>query len=139
MTPLTSRQVQSDIYQFLKDSALSEMISGGVYRNGMRPRGSKAEDAVVTFITGMIGETQTGVVAVNIFVPDCDPYRNGIYVEDSERTEEIEAAAGKWVESLTCARSNYKFRLNATIQTFEESATHEHVVSVRLGYEYWNK
>ena len=113
MTPLTSRQVQSDIYQFLRDSALSEMISGEVYRNGMRPRGSKAEDAVVTFITGMIGETQTGVVAVNIFVPDCDPY--------------------------TCARSNYKFRLNATIQTFEESATHEHFVSVRLGYEYWNK
>lgn len=135
---ITSKQVQGDIYRFLKDSTLSAIISGGVYRNGMRPRDSEAEDAVVTFVTGLVGEVQTGVVVVNIFVKDIDPYSNGVLVEDSARTEQIEAAAVSWVESLTCARSNYKFSLATAIQTFEEQAINQHFVSIRLNYEYWN-
>ncbi len=134
----TSKQVQGDIYRFLKDSDLSMMISGGVYRNGMRPRDSKAEDAVVTFITGTVGDVQSGVVVVNIYVQDVDPWSDGVLVENSERTEEIEVAADQWVESLTCALSDYKFGLAAAIQTFEEPAIHQHFVSVRLRYDYWN-
>lgn len=134
----TSRQVQGDIYQFLKDSTLSTMISGRVYRNGMRPRDSKTEDAVVTFVTGTVADIQSGVVVVNIYVKDIDPFCNGVLVEDSRRTEEIEVAADQWVKSLTCARSDYKFQLAATIQTYEEPAVHQHFVSVRLRYDYWN-
>lgn len=134
----TSKQIQGDIYRFLQGSALSTMISGKVYRNGMRPRDSKAEDAVVTFVTGAIGDVQSGVVVVNIYVKDIDPFCNGVLVEDSRRTEEIELAADQWVESLTCAISDYKFRLAQTIQTFEEPAIKQHFVSVRLRYDYWN-
>ena len=134
----TSRQIQGDIYQFLKDSDLSEIISGEIYRNGMRPRDSKAEDAVVTFVTGTIGDVQSGYVVVNIYVNDVDPWSNGVLVEDSARTEEIERAADQWVESLTCARSNYKFGLASAIQTFEEPSINQHFVSVRLRYDYWN-
>ena len=47
-------------------------------------------------------------------------------------------AAAKWVTTLTCDRSNYKFRLAATIQTYEDTDIHQHFVSVRLGYEYWD-
>lgn len=134
----TSKQVQGDIYQFLQDSALSTMISGKVYRNGMRPRDSQKEDAVVTFVTGTVGDVQSGIVVVNIYVKDVDPWDNGVLVEDSGRTEEIEVAADQWVSSLTCALSDYKFRLESAIQTFEESAIHQHFVSVRLRYDYWN-
>lgn len=134
----TSKQVQGDIYQFLQDSALSTMISGEVYRNGMRPRDSQKEDAVVTFVTGTVGDVQSGIVVVNIYVKDVDPWDNGVLVEDSGRTEEIEVAADQWVSSLTCALSDYKFRLESAIQTFEESAIHQHFVSVRLRYDYWN-
>ena len=139
MTPITSRQVQGDIYRFLKDSDLSAMVSGGVYRRGMRPRDSRLEDAVVTFVAGLAESAiQTGVVVVNIYVPDIDPYCNGVMTENSRRTEEIEAAASQWMTTLTCARSNYKFHLAATIQTFEDTDIHQHFVSVRLGYEYWD-
>ena len=138
MAKLTSKQVQGDIYHFLKDSTLSAMISGEVYRSGMRPRDSVLEDAVVTFVTGASDEVQTGVVVVNIFVRDIDPYDNGVLVEDSARTEEIEIAAAHWVDTLTCARGNYKFALAATIQTFEESAINQHFVAVRLRYRYWD-
>ena len=134
----TSKQIQGDIYRFLQGSALSTMISGKVYRNGMRPRDSVKEDAVVTFVTGAISDVQSGVVVVNIYVKDIDPFCNGVLVEDSRRTEEIELAADQWVESLTCAISDYKFRLAQTIQTFEEPAIKQHFVSVRLRYDYWN-
>lgn len=134
----TSKQVQGDIYQFLMDSTLSAMISGDIYRNGMRPRDSKVEDAVVTFVTGTVADVQSGVVVVNIYVPDIDPWNNGVLVEDSGRTEEIEVAADLWVSSLTCARSDYKFALASTIQTFDEPSIHQHFVSVRLRYDYWN-
>lgn len=130
--------MQGDIYHFLQDSTLSAIISGEVYRSGMRPRNSTLEDAEVTFVTGMADEVQTGIVAVNIFVNDIDPFNNGVLVEDSQRTEEIEIAAAQWVDTLTCARSDYRFKLAATIQTFEEPAIHQHFVSVRLRYSYWD-
>lgn len=139
MTRSTSKQIQGDVYRFLRGSTLSAIISGGVYRNGMRPRNSQLEDAVVTFVTGESDEVQSGVVVVNIYVADIDPFDDGVLVEDSERTEELEIAAAEWVESLTCARSNYKFRLSAAIQTFEETEIFQHFVSVRLRYDLWDE
>lgn len=56
----TGKQIQGDVYQLLRDSTLYSMISGEVYRNGMRPRDSRAEDAVVTFTTGIPTEIQEG-------------------------------------------------------------------------------
>ena len=89
----TSKQVQGDVYKLLRDSTLYTMISGEVYRSGMRPRDSRLEDAVVIFTAGLPTQIQTGIVTVNIFVPDIDPYDNGVLVEDSERTEEVERLA----------------------------------------------
>ena len=133
----TSKQVQGDIYQLLRDSTLYTMISGEVYRAGMRPRDSQLEDAEVIFTTGTPTQIQEGVVTVNIFVPDIDPYDNGVLVEDSERTEELEGYAQAWVDSLTAEVSNYKFRLQQTIYTEEEPNIHQHFVVVRLGYRYY--
>lgn len=133
----TSKQIQGDIYQLLRDSTLYAMISGEVYRAGMRPRDSKLEDAEVIFTTGTPTQIQEGVVTVNIFVPDIDPFDNGVLVEDAERTEEIEVLAQRWVSSLSAEVSNYKFRLQNTIYTEEEPNIHQHFVVVRLEYRYY--
>ena len=134
----TGKQVQGDIYQLLKDSTLYTMISGDVYRNGYRPRDSRLEDAVVIFTAGLPDQIQTGVVTVNIFVPDIDPYDNGVFVEDGQRTEALERLAAKWVESLTTAVSCYKFKLQQTIYTEEEADINQHFIVVKLGYEYFD-
>ena len=134
----TSKQVQGDIYCMLKDSTLYTMISGEVYRQGYRPRDSQKEDAVVIFTTGLSNQIQTGVVTVNIFVPDIDPYENGVWVEDGERTEEIERLAEKWVESLTTDKSCYKFELQQTIYTEEEAEINQHFIVIKLKYEYFD-
>lgn len=135
----TGKQVQGDIYRLFKGSTLYTMISGDVYRNGYRPRDSRLEDAVVIFTTGLPDQIQTGVVTVNIFVPDIDPYDNGVFVEDGQRTEELERLAQAWVDSLTAAVSCYKFKLMQTIYTEEEADINQHFIVVKLGYEYFGK
>ena len=135
----TGKQVQGDIYRLFKGSTLYTMISGDVYRNGYRPRDSRLEDAVVTFTAGLPDQIQTGVVTVNIFVPDIDPYDNGVFVEDGQRTEELERLAQAWVDSLTAAVSCYKFKLMQTIYTEEEADINQHFIVVKLGYEYFGK
>ena len=133
----TAKQIQGDVYTLLRDSTLYTMISGEVYRNGLRPRDSRLEDAVVIFTTGLPDQIQTGIVTINIFVPDIDPYENGVMVEDTERTERLEALAQAWADSLTCEVSNYKFKQQQTIYTEAEPQTNEHFVVVKLQYEYF--
>lgn len=133
----TGKQVQGDIYRFFKGSTLYTMISGNVYRNGYRPRDSRLEDAIVIFTAGLPDQIQTGVVTVNIYVPDIDPYDNGVLVEDGQRTEELESLAQAWVDSLSAAVSCYKFRLLQTIYTEEEAEINQHFIVVKLAYEYF--
>jgi hypothetical protein len=134
----TGKQIQGDVYKMLQGSLLAEELDGGVYRNGYRPRDSRKEDAIVTFTAGLADtEVQTGVVTINIYVPDIDPYDNGVWVEDGERTEEVERLAQDWVDDLTADRSCYKFELRQTICTYEEAETREHFVCIKLGYSYF--
>lgn len=133
----TGKQIQGDIYQLFKDSTLYTMISGNVYRRGYRPRDSRLEDAVVIFTTGMPDQIQMGVVTVNIFVPDIDPYDNGVLVEDGERTEIIERLAADWVDSLSADISCYRFKLMQTIYTEKEAEINQHFVVVKLAYKYF--
>lgn len=119
------------------ESALAEEISGSVYRNGYRPRDSRLEDAVVTFTAGLPDQIETGVVTVNIYVPDIDPDDNGTWVEDGCRTEELETLAQQWADSLTAARSNYRFSLQQTIYTETEPEINQHFVVIKLKYQYF--
>ena len=133
----TSKQVESDIRKLIQDSTLYTMISGEVYRNGLRPRDSQKEDAVVIFSSGLPNQIQTGVVIINLFVPDIDPYGDGVFVEDGKRVERLEQLAQEWVDSLTAEVSCYRFRQQQTIYTDEEADIHQHVIVIRLAYEFF--
>ena len=133
---LTAKQVQNDIYQMLRTSTLSSMISGAVYKAGYRPRDSRLEDAIVIFTAGLTAEVETGVVTINIYVPDIDAFDNGVLVEDGARTTELENAAAEWVETLTAEKSNYKFSLNKTIYTEADTDIKQHFVVIVLEYKH---
>lgn len=133
----TAKQVQTDILALLRGSELAAGISGGVYREGYRPRDSRLEDAVVIFTAGLPGEIQTGVVTVNVFVPDTDPYDNGVLVEDGARTEALEILAQRWVDSLSGSGTDYRFELKHTIYTEAEPDIKQHFVVVKLGYRLY--
>lgn len=131
----TAKQVQGDIYAMLCVSPLADNISGNVYRAGMRPRDSKSEDAVVTFTAGVSTQIQTGIVTVNIYVPDIDTEQNGVLVENSARCEELEIAAQQWVDSLTADKSNYRFKLSQTITTDADEEIAQHFVVIKLEFQ----
>lgn len=135
---LTSKQVQGDIMRMLKQSSVAGNISGDVYRRGYRPRDSRKEDAVVSFVTGLADQMQSGVVVVHIYVPDIDPYGNGVLVEDGARCEEVERLAQQWVETLTADKSCYRFGLSQTICTDASEDINQHYVVVRLKYNYFD-
>ncbi|MDR2765132.1 MAG: hypothetical protein LBB90_08895 [Tannerella sp.] len=130
----TGQQIENDLYEFLKKSSLPGIISGNVYKYGVRPKDSVLEDAIVKFVEGSDGDIQEGTVVVNIYVPDFDPYGDGILRKDIERCQEIEVAANTWVESLGAGRSDYQFRKAQTIHTQEEDEIRQHFVTVRLRY-----
>lgn len=138
----TAKQVQTDIIALLQGSELAAEISGGIYRgnsqSNYRPRDSRLEDAVVIFTAGLPDEIQTGVVTVNVFVPDTDPYDNGVLVEDGQRTETLEILAQRWVDSLLGSGTNYVFELKQTIYTEAEPAINQHFVVVKLGYRLYD-
>lgn len=138
MATLTSKRVQGDFYAWLRDSDLAAGLSGGVYRSGMRPRGSRLEDAVVAFTTGLSDQVQSGVVTVNIFVPDRDGDQTGVMEEDGKRCEEIEVAAADWFKSIYAAATCYKLRLSQAIYTEAEPDIHQHFVVVKIAYEYYD-
>lgn len=132
---LTAHQVQSDFIAMLKGSELAKAVNGGIYRNGYRPRDSRNEDIIVTFINGTPRQIEEGAVTVSIYVPDIVE-GDGTYVEDGRRTAELEAVADAWVSSLNASHSRYKISLMRSISTVRDEAIHQHMVAVQMEYVY---
>ena len=136
----TAKEVQTDIIKLLEGSVLAQGVNGEIYRatpdSSNRPRDSRKEDIEVIFTSGLPYQRQTGVVTLRIWVPDIDPYGDGVTVEDGARTAEIEALAGRWAEGLTEAEPNpgYFFSLQQTVCTEAEPDIAQHFVAVRLSY-----
>lgn len=133
----TGQQMVTDVMALLRGSVLLETINGGLYREGTRPRDSVAEDCVVIFTTADADQFQSGVVTLNIYVPDLLIGNDGVRLVDSARCEEIEVAAKETYDSLTAAVSDYKFKLRDAIHTQRDEELNQSFVVVRLGFRYY--
>jgi hypothetical protein len=132
----TGQGVEDVVYSFLKYSDFTGSINGQVYKYGMRPKDSTKEDAVVKFVTGSdTQDFQTGVVVVNVYVPDIVPYKDGIPRKNIKRCGEIETELNKWAESLKVTPINYRITKSQTVYTEEEAEIKQHFVTVRLKYK----
>ena len=136
----TGYQVLEDMYQLLKGSALAEMVSGGVYYAETRPRDSKKEDIVVGYLAGVPADLQQIVVNINIFVPDLDPWRNGVFTPDIARLSAIETAAAVWVQSLGVDTTDGKYNVSLydNIHSGEAAGIGQHYVNIQLRLRYWS-
>jgi hypothetical protein len=131
----TAKEIQGDVIGLLKNSGLAGTVNGRVFREGYRPRNSRAEDIVVIFTTGLPGQLHVGVVTVNVFIPDIEDQDSGVAVENGRRCGELEVACSDWVESLTTAVSDYRFTLQQTIYTENDAEIKQHFVVIKLKYE----
>ena len=136
----TGTQALADVYQYIKGSALAELVSGGVYYAGTRPRDSKLEDIVVGYLAGVPADLQQLIVNINIFVADIDPWQNGVLTPDVARLKEIEEAAAEWSNSLTVATTdgNYNVSLYDNIHSGEAAGIGQHYVNIQLRLRYWS-
>lgn len=128
----TGGQIELDVFNFWKDS-IKTKIKGSVYLRGTRPLNAKTEDAVISFMTGLDNQIQTGALNVNIYVPDIGIGREDL-VKNIGRCTEIEAFMLNLVEQWS-VKSEYKFWLGQTINTFAEDEINQHFVNVKLKYK----
>lgn len=131
----TASQITGDFYKALHSGALAKELNGGIYYEGLRPIGSRREDAVLVFTQGQAGQVDTGSVTVLVYVPDIDHDGTGALVENKRRTSEVEAAALSWVKELQSDLTGYKIELSQTILTMPDDAIQQHFVSVKIYYE----
>lgn len=131
---VTSRQVQTEVYNLLKGSALHKAVRGNLYHDTTRPRASHKEDIVVRYTAGLNGDIQSGVVTVLIYSEPI-PAPDGTPREDIARTIQIERLAADWAEQLPIGR--YLFSLSDTPQTLYDPEAKQYFTSIKLQYNHY--
>lgn len=129
----SEKNIEKDLFRLIKASPLAEMVTGKVYRAGMRPDNSQLEDIIVKFLVGAEGQIQTGVVILNIYVPDITQKGFTRKVENTARVEEIEDAVIAFVKD--CADTEYLYEFDDTMLSIEVEEIGQHAISARIHYQ----
>ncbi|MEB3074994.1 hypothetical protein [Capnocytophaga gingivalis] len=130
----TASQIEADLYKYFKDK-INPLINGQTYRSGVRPLNSQKEDCVISFLTGLDGQYQTGVVNINIFIPMVKNNDNQ-YMKDFVRCEAIEQALMPIIEEAETDLRNYRLQLHQMIQTFEETDIKQFFINAKIKFRY---
>ena len=132
MATKTEKRIERDFFEFVSNSELAKNISGMVYRKGMRPVGSDNEDIVVKFLSGIDEQIQSGIIVLNIYVPDTTVRSTGAKVEDIKRVEELEELALSFIEENDS--TEYELSKDGTPKSLEAEGIEQHFIQVRIKY-----
>ena len=132
----TAKEIQSDFVAMLKASSLATAVNGEVYRHGYRPRDSRKEDIDVIITSATAQQMQEGVVTVHIYVPDVDPYGNGVLVEDGERTAQLERLCQDWLDTHPERDTPYVCYIYDAVSTIEFADIQQHAVVMQIRFKY---
>ncbi len=134
--PKTGEEIEQDLYGIVR-TTIKDSISGYVYRKDARPTNRKdKEDAVVSFLSGLDGQTQTGVVVVNCYVPYLiggDNYK----VKDVKRATEVARLLLDVVKNHKTG--DYLLRTDRTVETVEEEEVSRCTLRIKFMYNTLNK
>ena len=131
----TATQIEKDFYRLVKDSPIATAIRGQVYRDGTRPRNSKAEDAVVAFVAGLDGQIQDGVVVVNVFVPKRLFGKGTDPVRDISRIDALSQIIRDWLDTRPGSPEYLLPRRDRpTIKDYEDPQTGETYIHTRIKF-----
>ena len=130
----TASHIEADIYKYFKDK-INPLISGQTYRSGVRPLNSQKEDCVISFLTGLDGQYQTGVININIFVLMVKNNDNQCR-KDFVRCDAIEQALMRIIEESKTNLKNYKLQLHQMIQTFEDTDIKQFFINAKVKFRY---
>lgn len=127
----TETQIERDFYSFVKNSDLGKAIRGKVYRSEMRPTNATTEDLIVKFLAGLDEQVQTGVVILNLYVPDI-PHADGRMVPDKNRIGKLEELLLAFVE--TAGGTEYWLETDTTPTTMRNEEIEQHFIYARIKF-----
>lgn len=129
-------QIENDFFHMVKDSPIASAIGGKVYRDGTRPRNSKAEDAVVIFVAGLDGQIQDGVVVLNVFVPKKPFGKDTEPVKDIKRVDALEQLIRDWLNHWPGAPEYLLPKQDRpTIKSYDDPQTGETYIHTRIKFK----
>ena len=137
----SASQVLNDLYKVVQSSLLATSVKGNVYKEGTRPLNSLTEDIVINFVSGTASQIQTGIVNINVFVPDIDN-GSGNMVCNVSRCRDIEGIATAWIETMlddelySLNLESYRFALDEMMRTMRYEDNKQHLVNIRLKFDY---
>lgn len=123
------------LYSILYNSPLKNAISGGIYKEGDRPAGSRDEDVIInSIILTQDSHPQLGVSNINVYVPDRYIETKGSrqMVQNRDRMKALTAI------TVSALRSANVYGLAITIEDqtpLRESDIKQHYVNIRIS---WN-
>ena len=129
----SEKNIEKDLFRLIKSSALAGMVSGKVYRKGMRPEGSELEDIIVKFLAGQEGQIQSGVIVLSVYIPNITRKGSTRKVENTARVEELENAIIDFVK--TCPDTEYLYEFDETMTSLDVEDIDQHAINARIHYQ----
>lgn len=129
----TEKRIERDFFEFVSKSELAKAITGKVYRKGMRPPDSGKEDIVVKFLSGLDEQVQSGIVVINVYVPDTVIRKTGAKVENITRIEELEELIISFVENNDS--NEYDLSRDGTPKSLEAEGIEQHFIYARIKFK----
>lgn len=128
----SEKNIERDLFAFVKESELAAAVNGDVYRLGTRPDNSTKEDIVVKFISGTDGQIQRGIIVLDVYVPDIK-ITSGKLVENMQRIEVLENLIYSFLQD--CNTTEYLYSLDATPKSLEAEEIGQHFIYARIAYQ----
>lgn len=128
----TAEDIERDLYRLIRASQLGRALGGSVYRSEMRPYASQSEDAVVKLLAGLDEQIQTGILVVNIYIPDKLSRPDGRKVIDHARAAELLTLVRAFVESSP--PTDYRLTTDATPLLMYDEEIEQHFIYARIKY-----
>lgn len=129
----TGREIELDIFKMIKGYE-PKLSDGEVYIGGTRPFDTSGEDIVISHLSGIDGWggfDQSGIVIVNIHVPDIPHAESGL-LPDISRVRGLERKMLEFIEGHKTG--DYRLRTQGTATMIKDNG--EHIVSFRVEYRY---
>lgn len=132
----TTNDIERDFYTIISESTLGTSINGEVYRTNMRPSVTDTEDIVVSHLSGVLSQIQTGVVLVNIYTISAID-SNERSVDDKARIGELQTMFFDFIDSYD-SPSGYVLEADGMPRTEYDKEAKRWVLSCRVRYRYLN-
>ena len=126
--------IKTDVFKYIRGTALESEVTGVLTKTGKRPHGSKSEDIVISMLANVNGQIQVATVNVNIYVA-----ANNVNGQPEEKTDRLATLCSLASKLFEVFRGD-DFRAALLEQrVFEVNGANEYVINNKIEYKQVNE